>query len=239
MSGAGFQVAAEKSGAVSKGRSPLARLVHALNQPLTGLQCSLELALVGPRRSDQYVQTLREGLDLTSRMRGLVAAIRELADLQQEPHSQGEFVELDRLLSETVADLLPVAEARQVRLHVQETPPLPVRGDRHLLTALTFRLLESILSLTRENCALEISASNQREQVCVALSWVPGPPPKHSPFSAPELGLLIAQAGWERAGAEWVQSNRENVQSCSLRLPLASAPPFPSQVQGGDSGDLK
>jgi hypothetical protein len=26
-------------------RSPLARLLHALNQPLTGLQCSMEVAL--------------------------------------------------------------------------------------------------------------------------------------------------------------------------------------------------
>jgi signal transduction histidine kinase len=238
MSGAGFQFAAEKSGTGHKGRSPLAHLVHALNQPLTGLQCSLELALVGPRRSDQYVQTIREGLDLTSRMRGLVEAIRELADLQQAPGPQAEWVELDRLLRETVADLLPVAEARQVRLQVQEPPPLPIRGDQHLLTALTFRLLESILSLTRENCVLEISASNQREQACVDLSWVPGPRPKHSPFSPPELGLLIAQAGWEQAGAAWVQSRTEDMQSCSIRLPLASTLP-PLQVQSGNSGDLK
>ena len=30
-------------------RSPLGQLLHALNQPLTGLQCSMEVALAVPR----------------------------------------------------------------------------------------------------------------------------------------------------------------------------------------------
>jgi len=63
-------------------------LLHALNQPLTGLQCSLELALVSPRPAEQYVRTLREGLELTGRMRVLVQAVRELADLDQEESEQ-------------------------------------------------------------------------------------------------------------------------------------------------------
>ncbi len=61
-------------------RSPLAELLHALNQPLTGLQCSMEVALAGPRTNEEYVQGLREGLVLTGRMRVLVEAIREVMD---------------------------------------------------------------------------------------------------------------------------------------------------------------
>jgi hypothetical protein len=55
-------------------------LLHALNQPLTGLQCSMEVALASPRPIEYHVPRLREGLDLTERMRSLVDAIREVAD---------------------------------------------------------------------------------------------------------------------------------------------------------------
>ena len=63
--------------------NPLAVLLHELNQPLTGLQCSLELATVGSHTPEQYVDTIRQGLDLVSRMRMLVEAVREVADIEQ------------------------------------------------------------------------------------------------------------------------------------------------------------
>ena len=77
MSDAGTQVAPLHA-SQPQGRSPLAHLLHALNQPLTGLQCSLELALASPRRREEYVRTLREGLQLIERMRILVEGVREL-----------------------------------------------------------------------------------------------------------------------------------------------------------------
>jgi hypothetical protein len=207
----------------TKSRSPLAHLLHALNQPLTGLQCSLELAVAGPRRNDQYVQTLREGLDLTARMRALVEAIRELTDMQQSP-PHPEPIALEALLRETVADLRPVAESKQVRLRLEDQAPHPVRGDPQQLASLMFRLLESILALTQEGGELDIMATNERAHARVGVSWVPGPTPEHSPFSPAELGLLLAQAGWEHAGAEWMQSRTAQLASLSLRLPLAFPP---------------
>jgi hypothetical protein len=78
MSSAGVQLA--RSEAALNGRTPLAHLLHALNQPLTGLQCSLELALVELRSPEEYARTVREALHLTGRMRVLVEALREIAD---------------------------------------------------------------------------------------------------------------------------------------------------------------
>src|SRR5579864_5175913 len=102
MSGAGVQLARDE--AALNGRTPLAHLLHALNQPLTGLQCSLELASAGPRPTDVYVRTVKEGLELVSRMRVLVEAIRELADT---PPSTGEELidfRLETLLFDAVAE---------------------------------------------------------------------------------------------------------------------------------------
>jgi len=223
MSAAGPKLTPQPAhGALPKGRSPLAHLLHALNQPLTGLQCSLELAVAGPRPIEQYVRTLREGLELTGRMRILVEAIRELADTQQAESEEGEPFLLDDLLRDTADDLTPVAETVGVHLLLASHAPLPVRADRRYLAALVFRFLESALSLAREGSDLQIAATAEKEHIRLVVSWKPGRLPEHSPFSRQELGLLITQAGWERSGAEWTHTRGETTQTCAVRLPLAS-----------------
>lgn len=222
MSGAGPQLARPPANVIlPNGRRSLAHLLHALNQPLTGLQCSLELAAAGPRPTEYYLRTLREGLELTGRMRVLVEAVRELADLQQSRPEEVERVLLDALLRGAVDDLRPVAETKNVLLSLSGDVSLPVRGDGHALAALTFRFLESALSATRDGGDLQIAATRERDLACLLVSWSPGPPPQYSPFSQPELGLLIAQAGWEQAGAEWIDQRTDDRQTCTIRLPLA------------------
>jgi C4-dicarboxylate-specific signal transduction histidine kinase len=222
LSATGAKLAAHPvPGVLPKGRNPLAHLFHALNQPLTGLQCSLELAASEPRSTDQYVRTLREGLELIGRMRILVEAIRELADTEPPDGEEAETFRLDELLRDTVNDLLPVAQSIGVRVSLV-TSPLPVRAARRRLAALMFRLIDSGLSLARERSDLQIVAAPEPEHARLVVSWNQGPGPEHSPFSQPELGLLIAQAGWEQAGAEWSLTRAETTQTCTVRLPLAS-----------------
>jgi signal transduction histidine kinase len=203
-------------------RTPLAHLLHALNQPLTGLQCSLELAVAGPRSPEQYLRTLREGLEFTLRMRILVEAVRELADMQEDAPRQDEVVLLDALLRETADDLSPVAQTQKVRLLITWDSPLPVRSSRRHLAAVMFRSLESALSMTREGGDFQIVAEKEQNDAVFRLSWSEAQPLEHSPFSRAELGLLIAQAGWERAGAEWLRTKTGDVQTCTVRLPLAA-----------------
>jgi signal transduction histidine kinase len=213
-------------GALPEGRSLLAHLIHALNQPLTGLQCSMEVALAGPRQTEQYMNTLREGLTLTSRMRILVESIREVADQESERRNDlptSDRFMLDRLLRETVADLHPVAESRNIQLLMACQPSLPVLGDRRFFAALLFRVLETVLSLAGEGTELRVAAARDTNRGQLAVSWIEGQPPEHSPFSRPELGLMIAQAGWQRAGAEWERRRAAQTQTCTIRLPLASA----------------
>jgi len=232
MSGAGPQLAPQHpSDGTLKGRSPLAHLLHALNQPLTGLQCSLELAVAGPRTSEQYIRTLRESLDLTGRMRILVEAIRDMVDAPLPDKEELKPLLLDELLRVTVADLLPVAESKGVRLLSVSRAPLPLRADRRSLSTLLFRLLDSALSLAAEGSDLRIEAAPDREQAALVVAWTPGALPEHSPFSRPEVGLLIARAGWERAGAEWIHTltgtneaqSDATSEACTIRLPLVPA----------------
>lgn len=233
MSGTGPQLAPQpETWSLPKGRSPLAHLLHALNQPLTGLQCSLELAVTGPRRAEEYVRTLREGLDLMERMRILVEALRELADTQPSDVEAVESFEFGSLVRETADGLLPVAESNNVHLSFLSKAPLLLRADQRYLSTLTFRLLESALSLTRTGSDLQIVVKREPEKICLVVSWNPARSPEHSPFSRQELGLLIAQAGFEKAGAEWTCTREETRQTCTVRLPLAS--PLDPQSRPGD-----
>lgn len=236
MSGFAPQLAPPKpTGTFPEGRSPLAHLLHALNQPLTGLQCSLELAVSGPKRPEEHIRTLREGLELTERMRILVEALRELTDTQ--PNSEAlETFQFDGLLRDTVDDLLPVAEELGVKLLLISSVPLPLKADRRCLATLLFRFLESALTLTQKGSDLQVVVAPEPEQIRFAVSWNPGPAPEHSPFSRQELGLLIAQAGFERVGAEWNWNRDKGLHSCTVRMPpTANDPTAPQWSRSGGS----
>ena len=206
-------------------RSPLERLLHGLNQPLTGLQCSMEVALASPRAVEYYVQGLRDGLTLTERMRALVEAIREVVDAGAETNEGPEAIEWKTLLREVVDDLKPVAEVKGIRitLDCSTVSSLSARGVRRKLSNL-FRLLESALSLADRGSGLRIETGIERgsgaEAVWVRVRWYAGL--AGSEFSRPELGLLVARAGWERAGAKWERERAENLESVTVRLPGVS-----------------
>ena len=219
------------------GRSPLAHLLHALNQPLTGLQCSLELALIGPRTVEQHVHSLRDGLELTGRMRVLVEAIRELVDLQEAEAEKMEAIGLGSLLRGTVEELLPVAEAKNVRIMLEVgVCPLLIQVERNRLSVAGFRFLESAVSRAAGGSILQITASAEGKEAHVSVRWEAGKSliQTHASFSPSELGLLIAQAGWERAGAQWHAERTHEAETVTIRLPLvaASVPESLSSVSG-------
>ena len=225
MSAAGSRLGNEVTGgAPADGRSPMAYLLHALNQPLTGLQCSLELSLVGPRTPEQYIGAMRDGLELTARMRILVEAIRELVDAEQNGLTETEVVSLHDLLEQTTNELQPIAEAKNASIRLHSDTPLSVRAERNRLAAVVFRFMDAALSSTAWGSTLRLTAASDRGHVCISASWLDGTEsPEHSPLSKQELGLLIAQAGWKRAGAEWVSERSGNTQTIKIRLPLATS----------------
>jgi len=234
MSSTGCQLALQTDSSPPDRRSLLAHLLHALNQPLTGLQCSLELAAAAPRTREEYVRALHEGLELTLRMRILVEAMRELADTEEEEPKPGETLRLDALVRETADDLRPVAETRKVRLRIAADVPLPVRSSRARLAALMLRFLESSLSMAREGSDFQVAAERERDQAVLTVSWSASPPPEHSPFSRSELGLLLARVAWERVGGAWLHTRVGDRQTCTVRLPLVS-PPTDSTSADGES----
>lgn len=207
-------------------QSPLAHLLHALNQPLTGLQCSMEVALASPRTNEQYIQGLREGLELTGRMRALVAAIREVADGEEQKRDEPE-TDFKTVLREVLDELWSVAEVNGVRiaLDCSSNVSLLVRAGQRQLSTLVFRTLESALSLAERGSTLRIEMGGGAEDVAdeawVRICWHAGL--RSAEFSRPELGLLVARAGWERVNAKWERERTGNLETVTVGLPGISA----------------
>src|SRR5258708_31834452 len=137
----------------------MAYLLHALNQPLTGLQCSLELSLVGPRTPEQYIGAMRDGLELTARMRILVETIRELVDAEQNDLTETEVVSLHNLLEQTTNELQPIAEAKNATIRLHSDTTLSVRAERNRLEPEVFRSLDHAFSSTPSETHILLSAS--------------------------------------------------------------------------------
>jgi signal transduction histidine kinase len=215
----------------SAGRSPLEQLLHGLNQPLTGLQCSMEVALASPRTVDYYAQRLREGLELTERMRALVNAIREVVDGERERNEinkdgayavDTETVELQAVLRAVVDELKPVAEVKRVHMMLQGDAGACawVKGGQQKVSILIFRMLESALSQAARGSALRIESGDGEkigaEGAWLCIRWRAGE--RGAELSPPELGLLVAQAGWTQAGAQWLREKTDAGEAVTVRM---------------------
>lgn len=215
--------------AVTTLRRPLERLLHALNQPLTGLQCSLEVALAAPRSLEYYQQRLREGVELAERMRALVEAIREVA----EESGGGEApaaTDANAVLREVLEGLELVAEAKKVRILVESSAEFSLTLDltRPRAMALLFRMIEAALTLAHWGSEVRIQTRGLKAggaksgpakatgaEAWIGMRWQGAHAPE---FSRPELGLLVAQAAWEGMGARWERERVENSESVTVWL---------------------
>ena len=208
-------------------RSVLSQLLHGLNQPLTGLRCAMEVALVSTRTVEQYAEGLRQGLELTARMRALVEALREVADFYDEPVASAtaaltEISQLTGPLPQAVDEIRPLAEANQVRIVLAlsgSASSLPGAKQKSYLTRVLFRLLDSTLSMAAAGTELRVASGADTRAGWLRMQWQAKEKEAHAALSRPELGLLIAQAWLERAGCEWERETTDEEETLTVRLP--------------------
>jgi signal transduction histidine kinase len=206
----------------SQRKSALARLLHALNQPLTGLQCAMELALSTPRRPEQYIGTLREGVELTDRMRILVEAMREVIDIQESEISSKQAFGIHQLLVEVVNELRPIAESRQVRIGVACDPAIRVAGERSFLIGIIFRLVDSVLSLAAGGSEISIAGRVDGREFAVELQWSRAEYERTVELCPADLGLLLVETGCQQIGGR-VERGAGDRNRCTIWLPLAAS----------------
>jgi hypothetical protein len=228
--------ATEVARAKVTGRTPLEQLLHALNQPLTGLQCSMEVALAAPRTLEQYVRGLQDGLELTDRMRALVGAIREVTDMEDKKnavrnHEEWSIADVNTVLRTALDDLAPVAEVKGVRVEFERNGVGTCEGtsamvaQRRVLETAAFRLFESALASAVTDSTLCIAlggdGGNPKMADWLRTSWHAGSPP--SVVWRAEIGLLVSQASFEQLGAAWERKCSGAIETVTIRLSGSTA----------------
>jgi signal transduction histidine kinase len=179
----------------------------------------MEVALASPRSRAQYVRGLCEALEFVERMRTIVRALREVADVKDEESEKLEIIELQLLLRETIDNLDPVAGAKSVHivLHFSAASSLKVWAGRRTLASAAFRMLESALSLAAPGSAMRVEADAAPTEICIHVQWFAGQPVRA--VLQTELGLLVAQAAWERTGGQWERTLVNSLETLTIRLP--------------------
>lgn len=199
----------------------MAELLHAMNQPLTALQCSLELSASLPRNVREYGQTIQSALEQTERLRLIVEALREISDSKARLRL-AEPMPLSVVLREVMEDLLPVAESRRIEVQILGTLDFSIIGDRRLLTMGLFRLLEALIGLTEEGTKLKILGIEEPGAGCLALSWTPAPSQGEQLLSRLRLGSMVARHGLHQAGASVSEKKQNGCHSSILRFELSA-----------------
>ncbi len=124
-------------------RSLVSDIFHRLSQPLTALQCSLELALIRDQTSGEFRTSVEAALQNADRLRQSLLLLREWSDADDHGDISAP-VELRQLLLEVQEDFLPVFEAAGGRFDVI-CAPVQVRGNAAKLARAFFYLLEYLL----------------------------------------------------------------------------------------------
>ena len=219
-------------------RKPLvAELFHTLNQPLTTLRCSLELALVQPRTAEQTNQSLRHALEHAERIAWLVSGLQELM-ASDDPGDNREVLELEVYVQQVVIDLLPVAEAAGVQLSLHRSSASCVLFEPRRLRQALFHLVEYALSAVSRGTAVKIEIREQGDEAELTLESSPaqsfpestifdagtaGETP-NEPLLSRRLQLAIVRGIIEAAGGKFHMASCGDALEVTIRLRQTGLP---------------
>ena len=127
-----------------RGPDVLGELLHSLSQPLTTLQCSLELSI--EQVAEQQQHSVAAALQQTEKVIGMIQLMREYLDAEQ-PGRASPDVAFEPALRGIIGDLASVAAVRDIQLRLAgkcaATLPLPEARLRLALQYLITAMIEA------------------------------------------------------------------------------------------------
>jgi two-component system, OmpR family, sensor kinase len=158
----------EREASEARLRRFLADASHELRTPLASIRGYAELFRLGaaadPAETELAMRRIEEE---SARMGVLVEDLLTLARLDQPPASRREPLDMTALAHDAVSDARATAPDREIDLSADR--PAIVSGDRHQLAQLLANLLGNALVHTPASAPIEVSVSDERTHVQLAV----------------------------------------------------------------------
>ncbi len=136
-------------------RRAVSEVFHAISQPITALQCSLELALRKGRSAEELERGLRDGLENSQHLISVLGWLRKFADAS-EPRECSE-VDMETVVQNWVLEVLPVAESLGKRIQVQYRDPEMISANRDVVYEVCMMIGDFALAMPGEEVEIVIA----------------------------------------------------------------------------------
>ncbi len=208
-------------------RSFASEIFHNLSQPLTALQCVLELSLFRDQTTEELRASVETALRNAECLRQRLLLLREL-DEASDPGDLSLTTDLGSLLRELQEELLPLCESAGQRFELQlQSGPIVVCGDKTKLMRGLFYLLEYVLRYSPQGSTLglRVRSTNQGQaEITIATSsCLPiNPSAENETAATHPCEIEIARRSFRAVGGDFVLVSSEVCPSVwRATLPIA------------------
>jgi heavy metal sensor kinase len=217
---------------------------HELRTPLTAIIGQIDVALGWPESAEYYRATLVGVREQAQRLIRLASDLLFLARADVQPAaSAAEAIDLASLLPAVIAQMEPLASARQQTIQLQTSPRGNIFGNEDQLIHLLLNLVDNAIHYTPSGGKITLSCAESNGMALISVSDTgPGIAPEHLPHlfdrfyrvdrgrsraqGGSGLGLAIAQSIAHLHGGELtVVSTVGQGSTFTVRLPKAHERP--------------
>jgi heavy metal sensor kinase len=156
---------------------------HELRTPVAAIRSMTDIALFEPMAQEKYTAVLRTINAEAERLGHLISDLLALARADEgQTRLEKEEVRLDVLIDAVAANAEPLANEKNITLHVHADKPVTTLGDEARLIQMAMNLLDNAITYTPKGGSITLSVQEEHGQARLTVQDTGvGIAPKHLP----------------------------------------------------------